>query len=180
MTTTAVLPAAAVGQPTQLRFRTADDSSVAPEGDAGWWIDSIMLGVEAVPPAASFAPASLDFSVDPGATATQSLMLSNGPGSDALSYDIESRSGASHRPTLIPYASLAKASKSSISKALAPRVMARVVPGEATGRDKGSCLVTLVAWRDASMTQARWERLIACHEVEIRLVQALLAQEKAS
>ena len=121
MTTTAVLPAAAVGQPTQLRFRTADDSSVAPEGDAGWWIDSIMLGVEAVPPAASFAPASLDFSVDPDATATQSLTLSNGPGSDALSYDIESRSGASHRPTLIPYASLTKASKSSISKALAPR-----------------------------------------------------------
>jgi hypothetical protein len=65
-------------------------------------------------------------------------------------------------------------------KALAPRVMARVVPGEATGRDKGSCLVTLVAWRDASMSQARWERLIACHEVEIRLVQALLAQGDAS
>jgi hypothetical protein len=65
-------------------------------------------------------------------------------------------------------------------KALAPRVMARVVPGEATGRDKDSCLVTLVAWREASMSQARWKRLIACHEVEIRLVQALLAQGNAS
>ena len=63
-------------------------------------------------------------------------------------------------------------------RALIPRVMARVVPGEATGRDKGSCLVTLLAWRDASMSQARWERLIACHEVEIRLVQALLAEGK--
>ena len=61
---------------------------------------------------------------------------------------------------------------------LVPRVMARVVPGEATGRDKGSCLVTLVAWRDASMSQARWERLIACHEVEILLVQAQLAEGK--
>ncbi len=60
--------------------------------------------------------------------------------------------------------------------ALAPRVMARVVPGEATGRDKGSCLVTLVAWRDAAMSEARWERLVACHEVEIWLVQALLAE----
>jgi hypothetical protein len=30
------------------------------------------------------------------------------------------------------------------------------------------------------MSQARWERLIACHEVEIRLVQALLAQGDAS
>lgn len=121
MTTTAVLPAAATGQPTQLRFRTADDSSVAPAGDAGWWIDSIVLGVEAVPPAASFAPASLDFSVDSDTTATQTLTLSNATGSDALTYDIESRNAASHRPTLIPYASFAKASKSSISKALAPR-----------------------------------------------------------
>jgi len=65
------------------------------------------------------------------------------------------------------------------ARALVPRVMARVVPGETTGRDKASCLVTLVAWRDASMSQARWERLIACHEVEIRLVQALLVDERA-
>ena len=63
-------------------------------------------------------------------------------------------------------------------QALVPRVMARVVPGETTGRDRGSCLVTLVAWRDASMTEARWERLVACHEVEILLVQAQLAEEK--
>jgi hypothetical protein len=61
------------------------------------------------------------------------------------------------------------------ARALVPRVMARVVPGEATGRTRRSCLVTLVAWRDASMSDARWELLMACHEVEIRLVQALLA-----
>jgi len=61
-------------------------------------------------------------------------------------------------------------------QALVPRVMARVVPGEATGRDKGSCLVMLVAWRDASMSAERWERLVACHEVEILLVQAQLAE----
>ena len=60
-------------------------------------------------------------------------------------------------------------------QALVPRVMARVLPGEATGRDPRSCVVTLVAWRDAAMTDARWERLVACHEVEIRLVQAQLA-----
>ena len=61
---------------------------------------------------------------------------------------------------------------------LVPRVMARVIPGEAAGRGKRSCLVTLVAWRDASMTVARWERLVACHEVEILIVQAILAQGK--
>ncbi len=59
---------------------------------------------------------------------------------------------------------------------LAPRVMARVIPGAAVGRARDSCLVSLVAWRDASMPEARWERLVACHEVEIRLLQALLAR----
>jgi hypothetical protein len=64
-------------------------------------------------------------------------------------------------------------------QALVPRVMARAIPGEATGRDGGSCLVTLVAWRDAGMTDARWERLVACHEVEIQLIQAQLEASTA-
>jgi hypothetical protein len=97
ITTIALLPPAAVGQPTQLRFRTADDSSVAPEGDAGWWIDSILLGVEPAPPAASVAPASLDFSVEPNATASQNVTLANATGAGALTYDVETRGGASHR-----------------------------------------------------------------------------------
>jgi hypothetical protein len=63
-------------------------------------------------------------------------------------------------------------------RALVPRVMARVVPGESTGRSRRFCLVSLLAWRDASMSEARWERLIACHEVEIRLVQAQLAARR--
>ena len=65
-------------------------------------------------------------------------------------------------------------------RALVPRVMARVVPGEVTGRAPGACVVTLVAWRDAAMTDARWARLVACHEVEIRLVQAQLGEATAS
>jgi hypothetical protein len=56
---------------------------------------------------------------------------------------------------------------------LVPRVMARVVPSA-----KQSCLVMLVAWRDAAMSAARWERLVACHEVEIRLIQAQLGARK--
>ena len=63
-------------------------------------------------------------------------------------------------------------------RALVPRVMARVVPGESTGRSRRSCLVSLLAWRDASMSEARWERLVACHEVEIQLVQAQLAARR--
>jgi len=50
--------------------------------------------------------------------------------------------------------------------------MTRAVP-----RGRSSCIVSLIAWREASMGDERWERLIACHEVEIRLIQALLARK---
>ena len=50
---------------------------------------------------------------------------------------------------------------------LALRAMTRVLP-----RTRNSCVVSLIAWREASMTDDRWERLVACHEVEIRLIQA--------
>ena len=55
---------------------------------------------------------------------------------------------------------------------LATRAMTKVVP-----RGPRSCLVSLVAWREPSMTEARWERLVACHEAEIRLIQALLERK---
>ena len=54
---------------------------------------------------------------------------------------------------------------------LALRAMARVIP-----RTRNSCVVSLIAWRDASMVDERWERLVACHEVEIRLIQAQLSR----
>ena len=52
---------------------------------------------------------------------------------------------------------------------LATRTMTKVVP-----RARRACVVSLIAWREPSMTEARWERLVACHEAEIRLIQALL------
>lgn len=63
-------------------------------------------------------------------------------------------------------------------RSLVPRIMARVVPGGAVGRPASRSIVTLLAWRDARMTDERWERLVACHEVEVRLVQALLARKR--
>lgn len=60
--------------------------------------------------------------------------------------------------------------------ALVPRIMARVVPGPVVGRGADVCLVSLIAWRDQGMDDARWHRLVACHEVEILLIQALLAR----
>ena len=63
--------------------------------------------------------------------------------------------------------------------ALVPRIMARVVSGSMVGRGAEVCLVSLIAWRDQSMDDARWHRLVACHEVEILLIQALLTRSSA-
>lgn len=57
---------------------------------------------------------------------------------------------------------------------LVPRAMARVVPGATLGRARNTCVVSLLAWREASMPDERWARLVACHEVEILLIQSLL------
>jgi len=57
---------------------------------------------------------------------------------------------------------------------LVPRIAARVTPGPAVGRPESCCLVTLTAWRDAAMEDARWARLVACHEVEVLLIQSQL------
>ena len=59
---------------------------------------------------------------------------------------------------------------------LVPRIVARVVPGPVTGRPAGHCLVSLIAWRDTGMDDARWQRLIACHEAEILLIKAQIEQ----
>ena len=60
---------------------------------------------------------------------------------------------------------------------LAPRIRAVVAPvGPANAAKPVSCLVTLIAWRDASMDDARWLRLVRCHDTEILLIQALLAR----
>ena len=57
------------------------------------------------------------------------------------------------------------------ASALSLRAMTRVIP-----RVRNSCVVSLTAWREATMTDDRWERLVACHEVEIRLIQAHLSR----
>ncbi len=53
-----------------------------------------------------------------------------------------------------------------------PRISARVVPGPVCGWDETACLVTLTAWRSASMSDERWSRLCASHEAEIWLIRS--------
>jgi hypothetical protein len=61
---------------------------------------------------------------------------------------------------------------------LSPRISARVVPGPVTGRPDGVCLVTLTAWRGASMDDARWRQLVAAHEAEILLIKGQLERSR--
>ena len=57
---------------------------------------------------------------------------------------------------------------------LIPRIMARVVAGEALQDDPDRCMIGLFAWRTADMDDDRWRRLIAAHEWEIVLLRTLL------
>jgi hypothetical protein len=52
--------------------------------------------------------------------------------------------------------------------------MAKVLP-HAQG-----CVVCLMAWRSPDMSEARWARLIACHEAEIHLIQSILETPRRS
>ena len=62
--------------------------------------------------------------------------------------------------------------------ALTPRILATVEPLPADSADsKGAarCRITLHAARDPGMDDARWLRLVRCHEVEVLLIQGRLA-----
>jgi hypothetical protein len=60
------------------------------------------------------------------------------------------------------------------SEALLPRNSARIVPGPVTKRDECSCLVTLMTWRLADMTDFAWEQLSVTHETELFIIKGLL------
>ena len=57
---------------------------------------------------------------------------------------------------------------------LVPRIMIRVVPGNVLECDPGTCVVSLIAWRQAGMDDARWSGLRSGHESEIRELKRLI------
>jgi hypothetical protein len=59
---------------------------------------------------------------------------------------------------------------------LVRRISARVVPGEQLGYPVGSCLVSMIAWRTAGMSDEGWVRLQALHEAEIFLIAGQIEQ----
>lgn len=61
---------------------------------------------------------------------------------------------------------------------LVHRISARVLPGAALGYEEASSVVTLIAWREAQMSEERWQRLVASHDAEILLLQARLEKRR--
>ncbi|MDM0076308.1 hypothetical protein QTH90_18005 [Variovorax sp. J2P1-59] len=64
--------------------------------------------------------------------------------------------------------------------ALSPRISAVVEPVAATDGAGESCRISLLATRTPDMDNARWLRLMHCHEVEVLLIQARLQLRTAS
>ena len=54
-----------------------------------------------------------------------------------------------------------------------PRINVRVVPGPVVGLGGEACVLTFLAWRGAAMTDERWRRLTASHELEAVLIKSL-------
>lgn len=57
---------------------------------------------------------------------------------------------------------------------LTPRISVRIVPGERLDLRPDQAVLTFIAWRPASMTDARWRRLTASHEFEAVLLKPLI------
>jgi len=64
--------------------------------------------------------------------------------------------------------------------ALSPRISAVVEPISATDGAGASCRISLLATRTADMDDARWLRLMHCHEVEVLLIQGRLERQTPS
>jgi hypothetical protein len=65
------------------------------------------------------------------------------------------------------------------SNALSHQNTARIVAGPALGRSADSCVVTLLAWRTAGMSDDDWRLICATHESEIYVVKSTIERETA-
>ena len=57
---------------------------------------------------------------------------------------------------------------------LVPRIMVRAVPGDVLDGDSLTCVVSLIAWRQESMDDARWAGLKCGHEREVLTIKRLI------
>jgi hypothetical protein len=59
-----------------------------------------------------------------------------------------------------------------------PRISARVTAGTTVGAGEARCVVTLLAYRTADMSEERWARLEATHDVEIEFLRARIERSR--
>ena len=57
---------------------------------------------------------------------------------------------------------------------LSPRIMARIIPGDVLSLEPGHCLISLIVWRTADMSDERWHLLSVSHETEMYVIRHLL------
>jgi len=53
---------------------------------------------------------------------------------------------------------------------MVPRNMARIVPGSMIGKDDDTCIVSIISWRHAFMSEDRWRQLCLSHEVQMYII----------
>ena len=58
--------------------------------------------------------------------------------------------------------------------ALVTRIMIRVVSGDVLDNDPRTCVVSLIAWRQVTMDDARWNGLKSGHEREVQEIKRLI------
>ena len=57
---------------------------------------------------------------------------------------------------------------------LVPRIISRVIPGVHIGMGAGSCLLSMISWRSAAVSDERWRLTCASHEAEIFRIRHLI------
>jgi hypothetical protein len=102
ITTSAMYPASAIGQPVRLRWRIASDVSAA---HAGWWVDTVSFGCSDVPQAlAAVAPMQLAFTLAAGATAVDTLSMANvGDAGSQLQFSLDETEATCAAPADVPW-----------------------------------------------------------------------------
>ncbi|MGH6922159.1 MAG: hypothetical protein ACRED5_00165 [Propylenella sp.] len=62
---------------------------------------------------------------------------------------------------------------------LVRRISARIVPGAELSLPAETCLVSLIAWRPAGISDENWRRVQALHEAEIILIAGQIERDSA-
>lgn len=57
---------------------------------------------------------------------------------------------------------------------LAPRIFARIVPGQVTGHEDSHSTLTLTALRTAEMDDERWGKMVRAHAFEVDVIKSLI------